>query len=118
MDKRRFKRIAFSADAKIQFDEQSWETEILDMCLKGALVKKPSLWRESKRPIGVLCIHLGDYEEQIIMSVHIAHQNANEIGLTWDAIDLDSITHLHRLLELNSADPALLNREFESLLAS
>jgi hypothetical protein len=29
---------------------------------------------------------------------------------------LDSITHLRRLVELNSGDPALLDREFSSLV--
>ena len=39
-----------------------------------------------------------------------------KIGLQCESIDLDSITHLRRLVELNAGDPALLDRELSSLL--
>jgi hypothetical protein len=39
------------------------------------------------------------------------------LGFQVQYIDLDSATHLRRLVELNLGDPALLEREFENLLA-
>jgi hypothetical protein len=37
--------------------------------------------------------------------------------LLCESIDLDSITHLRRLVELNAGDPALLERELTALVA-
>ena len=38
-------------------------------------------------------------------------------GLHCLAIDIDSVTHLRRLVELNLGDPALLEREVSALVA-
>jgi hypothetical protein len=38
------------------------------------------------------------------------------VGLRCASIDLESITHLQRLVELDSGDPAILDREFASLV--
>lgn len=39
------------------------------------------------------------------------------VGLRCSSLDLDSATHLRRLVELNLGDPALLERELATLLA-
>jgi hypothetical protein len=44
------------------------------------------------------------------------HVEGPQVGLRCASIDLDSITHLRRLVELNSGDPAILDREFGSLV--
>ncbi|MBU2178801.1 MAG: PilZ domain-containing protein, partial [Gammaproteobacteria bacterium] len=44
MDHRRFSRILFSSDAKLLCKEQTFSTEVLDLSLKGALVKRPLQW--------------------------------------------------------------------------
>jgi hypothetical protein len=41
--------------------------------------------------------------------------NNGNWGLRWKHIDVDSLTHLRRLLELNLTDPGLLNRELADL---
>ena len=49
------------------------------------------------------------------MKVHKAHERNNCIGLTCDSIDIDSATHLKRLIELNVGSAELLNRNLEHL---
>jgi hypothetical protein len=41
--------------------------------------------------------------------------NNGNWGLQWRNIDVDSLTHLRRLLELNLNDPSLLDRELADL---
>jgi len=48
--------------------------------------------------------------------VVIRHIEENHIGLKCHSIDIDSITHLKRLVELNLADETLLHRELETLI--
>ena len=49
------------------------------------------------------------------MDVEIAHRENDELGLNCKDIDVDSITHLRRLVELNLGDPELLERELSAL---
>jgi hypothetical protein len=49
------------------------------------------------------------------MDVEVAHQENDEMGLNCKDIDVDSITHLRRLVELNLGDPKLLERELSAL---
>ena len=49
------------------------------------------------------------------MDVWVAHEENKELGLKCKDIDVDSITHLRRLIELNLGDPDLLERELSAL---
>jgi hypothetical protein len=47
----------------------------------------------------------------------VVHIDGQQLGLRSDSIDLDSITHLRRLVELNAGDPEMLEREISLLIA-
>ena len=67
---------------------------------------------------GVADIALGeDPEFMIRMQVTIRHVHDGLIGMHTDSLDLDDAARLKRLVELNIADPALLQREMEELSA-
>jgi hypothetical protein len=51
------------------------------------------------------------------MQTRVAHVEGPQAGLLCISIDIDSVTHLRRLLELNLGDPALLERELSALIA-
>ncbi|MCX8018285.1 MAG: PilZ domain-containing protein, partial [Rhodocyclaceae bacterium] len=55
-------------------------------------------------------------EATISMSATIAHLAGRHVGLHCDSIDLDSVTHLRRLVELNAGDASLLERELAALV--
>lgn len=50
------------------------------------------------------------------MLVTLAHQKDGLLGLQCREIDLDSITHLRRLIELNLGSSELLERELGALV--
>ena len=50
------------------------------------------------------------------MLASVAHIDDKTIGFTCENIDLESISHLKRLVELNLGDKALLHRELASLI--
>jgi hypothetical protein len=54
-------------------------------------------------------------DAQITMQGRIAHMENQRVGLAWEHIDLDSFTHLKRLLQLNLENEAQLLRELEEL---
>lgn len=114
---RRFARILFKAPARIVVDATAHACEILDLSLKGALVSLPD--GGAVRP-GQSCrleIALDGGDTTIYMNCDVVHVEDDHVGVYCREIDLDSITHLHRLLELNLGEPTLLDREFAALRA-
>jgi hypothetical protein len=113
-DNRNFSRIIFDAHTHISRNDKEWQTELLDISLKGALVEKPADWDEGIGSEHLLRISLsGDIH--IDMQASVAHVEANQIGFDCHHIDLDSITHLRRIVELNTGNEELLNRELSAL---
>jgi hypothetical protein len=92
--------------------------EVLDLCLKGALLTLPA-----GRPApatGEPCaleLVLDDGASTVRMEGSVVHGDGALVGLACSTIDLDSITHLRRLLELNLGCSEALEREFHALAA-
>ncbi|MBZ0073021.1 MAG: PilZ domain-containing protein [Thiohalobacteraceae bacterium] len=107
---RRFTRIAFDAAAVLARDDRQWSCTVVDLSLKGALIGRPEAWDGTVGEDCTLVLVLGE-DAQINMDVKVAHIEAEQVGLSCTDIDLDSITHLRRLVELNLGDAALLERE-------
>ncbi|WP_421910241.1 PilZ domain-containing protein [Marinobacter sp.] len=115
-EKRRFHRISFDAECELHWQDEVWVSEVLDISLKGVLVKRPEKWNVPlKQPCEVI-IHLDDHETGIVMAVELRHIEEQRLGFKCQYIDLESATHLKRLVELNLGDQALLEREFAHLI--
>jgi len=118
-ERRKFWRATFNAPVKLVNDASSIDAMLDDISLKGALLEVPSGWSGK---VGEHC-HLklrlgGDQDMKIVMWGRVTHVDGRKVGLLCESIDLDSITHLRRLVELNAGDPALLERELSSLVSS
>lgn len=109
-----FSRITFDARALIQGQEQEWDTELLDISLKGALLMKPEMWDAPINSRFTLTISLSK-DAIIEMEATVVHIEDSHIGFRCDHINLESITHLRRIVELNTGDEDLLNREISAL---
>lgn len=124
-DRRRFARIHFSMPAYLSFQSQGkareCPAEVLDFSLKGALVKTAKPLDLAPGAGCALALNLNDIREDealeggIYMRAEVARVSGANIGLACVEIDLDSITHLRRLIELNLGDETLLSRELENL---
>ncbi|BCO33231.1 hypothetical protein TspCOW1_33340 [Thiohalobacter sp. COW1] len=114
VQRRRFTRIPFDADARLSAGDRQWPVELLDISLKGALIARPDDWDGRTEGPFRLELRLGE-DAVIAMDVSVAHQEEDRLGLRCEDIDLDSITHLRRLVELNLGNPDLLERELASL---
>lgn len=114
-NRRNFSRIAFHTEARLYAAGQEFEVEILDLSLKGALVKAPA---GTYLPVGCPCtikIRLDEMGTLIRMECTAVHRESGHFGLACREIDLDSVTHLRRLVELNLGDEAILAREINML---
>jgi hypothetical protein len=57
-----------------------------------------------------------DPKTPIKMQVRLTHEDNGQLGFVCQHIDLDSISHLRRLIELNLGDEEELHRELAALL--
>ncbi len=78
----------------------------------GLLVKNPGDMAQNSGKSAEVVIHLaGDL--QII--VRVAHQEQSRVGMICEDMELDSMVDLRRLVELNTGDTTLLERELSAL---
>ena len=114
-ERRHNNRIAFDAPVTISLAEQILESGLLDISLKGALIKKPATWNGNMGDACNLDIRLSGSDLHIQMEASVRHVDNESIGFHCEHIDLDSVTNLRHLIELNLADEKLLERELSSL---
>ncbi len=120
-ERRLFARIPFQGQASLQLAAAAsdWPVTLVDLSFKGALIDLPpdtAAGSVTPGDTGTLLLQLGRQpEECIAMLVDVAHVDGLHAGLQCRGIDLDSVTHLRRLLSVNMGDAALLDRELKAL---
>jgi len=116
-NRRQFWRAAFRSSVQLVDAAGSMPAELVDISLRGALLKVPPQWRNQVGDTCQIKLKLAD-AAVIIMRAVVAHIEGRRVGLYCESIDIDSITHLRRLVELNAGDPAMLERELSALVAA
>lgn len=117
-DRRYFSRIPFAADAHVVTAEGDMylNCRVIDVSLNGLLMQRPLDWTASLGDRVMIDLLLDEAQIVIKMQAEVAHMDSASIGFHCQLIDLDSITHLKRLVELNLADEGLLHRELSALI--
>ncbi len=116
-EKRHFQRIFYHADAQLSSDAMQTPCKVLDISLKGCLLEFEQPWTGNADGTYTLTLQLSD-ELNIGMSLKFTHGSGNQIGFKCEQIDIDSMTNLRRLVELNLGDMDMLNRELSALIGS
>jgi len=115
-DKRHFHRIFYNANVSLTNETNSQPCQLVDISLKGCLLKFDTPWSAPLDNIYTLNLQLSD-DISITMQVSVAHVVGNEAGFKCEHIDIDSISQLRRLVELNLGDCDLLERDLLALAA-
>lgn len=114
-ERRRFVRIEFHAKTELIQGPFIWKVKLLDLSLKGLLIEKPEPWLGDPEQSFIADIHLSP-DAEIKMDVRLAHDDHGHLGFVCEHIDLASIAHLRRLIELNLGDHDELERELAALI--
>lgn len=116
-DRRHFHRIPLRRDATVYAGSAQHSCQIADVSLKGALLAPASGWSANKGDKVSLDIQLDSPGDATIhMQGHVAHVEDGQVGIECHQMDLDSATLLRRVVELNLADPDLLERELVAMI--
>lgn len=116
-ERRRFARILYLTMAELTQGEQKWQTQLVDVSLQGALLIRPDDWESRDNKEYQLSFILSGSDIEIKMQVELTHEASKKLGFYCHHIDIDSATHLKRMIELNVGNEELLHRELEQLLS-
>lgn len=114
-EKRQFTRIVFSTPAKLQLDGHLYDTSLVDLSLKGALITNHEHFTAQAGMPCSLFFKLDGSDITIEMLGKLSHIESEQIGLACQQMDIESVSHLKRLIELNVGSEDLLHRELEHL---
>lgn len=115
-ERRKFTRVLFSNQATLMTAGGDYSCKLLDLSLNGALITLPKGYVYLKNEPASLNFNLPDSDIVISMEVEIGHIEEAHLGLHCCQIDIESVTHLKRLIELNLGDDDILHRELEQLV--
>ena len=116
--RRQFIRVSYDAPASLTTTNGTFQVHVHDLSLKGALV---DLHAGVELEAGTLCqlkLTLAPSPQHITMSVEVARGHDQHTGLRCLHMDLDSITHLRRLIEWQLGAAELLERDLAQLVSS
>lgn len=111
---RSYTRIAFESPAILAQDNLTWDTHLIDVSIKGALIQKPDEWAGREGDTCELTVFVTP-DTAIEMSVEVAHMSGDQVGFHCTRIDVDGIAHLRRIVELNLGNIDLLDRNLAAL---
>ncbi|MCQ8104867.1 PilZ domain-containing protein [Methylomonas sp. SURF-2] len=113
-EKRQYQRVLYNAEAVLADGDAQIPCRVVDISLKGCLLEFEKPWPANESQSYQLLLKLSD-TVLIGMALKISHGVGSQIGFKCEHIDIDSITNLRRLVELNSGDSELLGRELDAL---
>lgn len=115
-ERRHFSRIAFAGPAQLVTVDQRLPVQVLDLSLKGALLLLPPGSGVEPGALCLLDLPLAPHDGRITMAAQLAHVEGDRAGLLCLGIDIESITHLRRVIELNLGDATLVERDRKSVV--
>lgn len=117
LDRRRFRRIATDKAVELEVDGQRYVGTVADISLRGLLIVCEGARQLTRGDAAHARVLLDDDTCCIEVAGEIVHVDARQIGLRCAQMALQSAARLRRLVELNLADSALLERELNELIA-
>jgi hypothetical protein len=105
MGERRFRRVPFEAEMQLAVDNRSWNCRLLDIALKGVLLESSMPLAPAIGTVASLSLPLPGSPIVLAFDAELAHREENRLGFKFLHENLETLTHLRTLLELNTGDP-------------
>lgn len=119
-DRRKFSRINFSVNCSITLEKTAivlpFQTTLSDISLNGALVLLADEVSDLSGELILLRLQLAGSNIELLLNGFVCHQRDQLLGIKFTTLDIDTISHLKRLIELNLGDSESMHREFSLLI--
>lgn len=114
-DARRFSRVPFHVHAEINTGGKVIELDSLDISLKGILVYNNQMEGLDIGQHYPLSLKLAGSDITLSFDGKLVHHHIDVIGFSFELMDLDTATHLRKILEANLGDTEAISHELEFL---
>lgn len=114
-ERRQFSRIEFDADVHLTQEGKDYHAQLRDISLNGVLISTPADYHLRTDMPCTLHVVLAD-NAVITMQVALVHSSSQVLGFHCTSIDMDSIIHLRRLIEINLGEAGASERVLTELL--
>jgi len=114
-ERRHFWRTHFRGEASLKQGGRTLTCQLDDISLKGALLEMPDTTPVANGGQAELLLELAS-GTAIAMQVAVVHVEGHQVGVRCESIDIDSLTHLRRMIELNAGDTKVFERDLSALL--
>jgi hypothetical protein len=116
MRSRRFRRIPFEAEVTLNIGHHVFSGELLDVAMRGAMVGTSDSLPLDLGATCTLCIALPGSPISLEFKVELVHYEEHHYGFKFISEDLDTLTHLRKLIELNTGDVETTRSELSAWL--
>ncbi len=113
-ERRRYTRIPWNKEVTLFSGMEALSAQIIDISLKGVLLKNPKKHHPKPGSLYRLSIPL-ENAPAIIMNIEVVHVNNHVFGAEWTQIDMDSFASLKRTIELNIEKKETLRNDIKKL---
>ncbi|TVZ40697.1 PilZ domain-containing protein [Alteromonadaceae bacterium 2753L.S.0a.02] len=117
IERRRYTRVDFDTEATLIQGNHQWQSSLVDISLNGLLINTPPHYKIDVEQQVEVRIPLAD-DAEIQMQATLAHSSSEVLGFKCVSIDLESVAHLRRLVELNIGEANAAERVLAELLCS
>ncbi len=112
-EKRYFSRINFSAKSQVEVNDKVYDGELLDISLRGALLRFKDQVPLQKNDKCTIMINLHSSDIKLIFDAVLVHIHHYNLGFRFISEDVGTMTHLRNLLSLNVGDYDKITDELE-----
>lgn len=117
MHNRRFRRIPFAAEVTLKAGQKAWSGELLDVAMKGAMVGTSVPLPLDLGTKCSLCITLPGTPISLEFHSELIHCEECHYGFKFISENLETLTHLRKLIELNTGDAEATRSELSAWLS-
>ncbi|MDO8310501.1 MAG: PilZ domain-containing protein [Sideroxyarcus sp.] len=114
-ERRKFWRALLHSPVCLTTSSGDADAQLIDISLKGVILETENAWKGKP---GVECRVILELARGVTSSMRAIgmHVAGPHTSVHCASIKLGSIAHLRRLVKFNRSDPAMLDREFRSLI--
>lgn len=115
-DQRAVHRVHFVTATTLNLGGKTCAAQLLDISLMGAFIILDEPVAVELGAPGSLTLALGpEIHLELVGKVARVAMGGERLAMIWDNIDVDSASHLRRLLELNLGDHALIEQDIDAM---
>lgn len=117
MNTRHFRRIPFAAEVTLKAEQETYMGQLLDVALKGAMIGTDTALPFELGAKCSLCIVLPGTPISLEFQAELVHSEELCYGFKFISENLETLTHLRKMIELNTGDAEATRSELSAWLS-